>query len=223
MSNIKKYLTGISVWKTLFFNFKYLDFRSALRLPVLVSRKVRFKTVKGHVDIAAPLHTGMIRLGFDSCGIFDAKRSRSIWEVAGDVVFKGNYLLGNGFKICVLVGGGRLVFGDKFTMTAESQIVAAKEISFGSDCLLSWNILIMDTDFHKIYDSNGCRTNFDKPVKIGDHVWIGCRSMILKGSCIPTGAVIAAGSKVAGKLKDSNCIYGKEPIRTIAQNIAQEH
>lgn len=39
----------------------------------------------------------------------------------------------------------------------------------------------MDTDFHKIKNEDGVQINTNSPVLIGDHVWIGCRALILKG------------------------------------------
>ena len=45
----------------------------------------------------------------------------------------------------------KIVFGDNFCVTANSAIVCVSNINFGSNVLLSWDILILDTDFHKIY------------------------------------------------------------------------
>lgn len=218
MSSLKKYLAETSIWKTIYLNFRYLDFRSVIRFPILVSRRVRLKTTKGTVSINSPIRTAMIRLGFDSCGIFDARHSRSIWEIAGEITFSGLCALGNGFKLCVLEEG-KLNFGNNFVMTAESQIVAQKEISFGNDCLVSWDVLIMDTDFHSILDKNNRHINQPKPIVIGDKVWIGCRNLILKGSEIPSGAIIAANSKVTGKLLQTNTVYGKEPLQVIKSDV----
>ena len=65
--------------------------------------------------------------------------------------------------------------------TAETSIVAFTEIRFGNNCLLSWDILVMDTDFHKLKDEFGNIINKPRPIIIGDRIWIGCRCLILKG------------------------------------------
>ena len=83
-----------------------------------------------------------------------------------------------------------------------------KRITIGRDCLISWDVLIMDTDFHHIEDINGKTLNDPKPVVIGDHVWCGCRCTILKGTTISSDTIIAAGSLVTHDIEDSNCIIG---------------
>ena len=50
-----------------------------------------------------------------------------------------------------------------------------KSINFGDDNLLSWDILMMDTDFHKIISSDGEERNKPSAIDVGNHVWIGCR------------------------------------------------
>lgn len=110
------------------------------------------------------------------------------------------------------------MIGSNLTITGSSTIICYKEIEFGDNNLLSWDILIMDTDFHKIY-SDECLTNTEKKVTIKDNVWIGCRSTILKGSIIPKGSVIAAGSIISQQLKTTNCIYGGSPTKVLKANI----
>ncbi|MGK9369486.1 hypothetical protein ACSSWA_11350 [Melioribacter sp. Ez-97] len=36
--------------------------------------------------------------------------------------------------------------------------------------------------------------NEDKPIQIGNHVWIGCWSVLLKGTYIADGCIVGAGS-----------------------------
>lgn len=207
IKRILKFLLEIGWFKTIFFNLKYFPLPIAIRIPIIVSRHVRLRCTKGGIELKW-IKTGCIRLGFDSVGIFDNRKSRSIWEVSnGTVEFCGSANFGNGFKICVH-NGGVLTIGDKFRMTAESTIICYNRISFGSGCLLSWDILVMDTDFHSIYnlESNN-QINQTKKIICGNNVWIGCRSLILKGSRIPDGVVIAAGSTISNRLSAANTIY----------------
>ncbi len=80
-------------------------------------------------------------------------------------------------------------------------IIAAKKINIGEEVLVSRNVMIYDADHHKIVDENGNETNQAKPTIIGNHVWIGIGSKVLRGSKIEDGAVIAAGSVVMGRIK----------------------
>ena len=208
-------------YNTIYLNFKYFSVKEATKFPILVSSKVYLKAAAGQITIDAPIKAGMIKIGFGDVGIFDHKRSRSIWELNGSIVFKGKCSIGHGSKISV-GKEGKLVLGDNFTISAESSIVAFSKIEFGSNCLLSWDVLVMDTDFHKIKDDTNAVINHPKPILIGDNVWIGCRSLILKGTEIPIGCIIGANSVVSKKLESSRSVYAGNPCKVVKENISWE-
>jgi carbonic anhydrase/acetyltransferase-like protein (isoleucine patch superfamily) len=205
-------------FKSVYFNFKYFKWRKAIKFPVLISKHVILKTTNGSVSLPESISTGMIQIGYGDVGIFDKKRSKSIWEVSGQVVFKGTAQIGHGSKISVGENGS-LEIGHHFIITAESTIVVHKKIHIGKGCLISWDCLIIDTDFHKIFDNTNERTNPPSPVVIGDNVWIGVRNLILKGSFIPNNVVIGANSLIAKALTTENSIYAGNPIKLIKENI----
>ena len=205
--------------KTIYFNFRYLPWRQAIRFPFWISSRTYLRKTEGNITINGELHTGMIRIGYGDIGIFDNKRSRTIWEVAGKVVFEGKAEIGHGSKISV-GDTGLLQMGKNFAITAESSIIAYKKVEFGNDCLLSWDILIMDTDFHPIMNERSEIQNPPSEIIIGNSVWIGCRSLILKGSVIPDGCVIAANTLVSKKLTGKNQVFGRQPLTVIAENIS---
>ena len=137
-----------SIPKTLRFNFHYFPFATALKLPVVVSHRTYMRELHGKVELPKKVETAMVKIGFGDVGHYDRKRSRGIWQVSGTVSFGGKASIGHGSKLSVR---GDLKLGAGFNMTAESAIVCAKEITFGDDCLLAWDVLVMDTDEHPIY------------------------------------------------------------------------
>jgi len=161
------------------FNFTYFPLAVASRLPVIVSHRVWLDHLAGSVELTGGIRTGMIRIGFGDVGIFDRQRSRSVWRVDGRVVFEGPANLGHGTRLSV-ERAGTVIFGSGFVITAESSIACRKAVSFGRGVLVSWDVLIMDSDWHAVMDPSGRRLNPDADVVVGNHVWIGCRSMILK-------------------------------------------
>lgn len=207
--------------KTIYFNFKYLPFKQAIRIPILISNNVYLRQVSGSIKFECPIEPFLIQIGYGNVGIFDDKKSRSIWDVCGEVIFKGRAKIGHGSKICV-GSTGTLEIGENFTITAESSIVAFCKIIFGKNCLLSWDILVMDTDFHKIKDELGSIINEPQPITIGNDVWVGCRCLILKGTDIPNGCVIGAGSLVNKLLKNEHSVYVGNPIKCSKENILWE-
>ena len=88
MKKIVQTLKDINL-KTLYFNLKYFSLRQALKFPVLISKNVYLKEVSGKIHFECPIKFGLIRIGYGNVGIFDKKMSRTIWDVSGDVTFRG--------------------------------------------------------------------------------------------------------------------------------------
>lgn len=187
-----KKLREISILNTLKFNFHYFNLKTAIKLPVIVSKNVYLHTLEGSVNLRQ-IRTGIIELGFGDVGIFDKKYDKGIWENKGEIIFNGKANIGHGSKIS---NSSILEFGDNFIITSKSEIICFHKIKFGDNCLLSWDNLIMDTDFHKIYNNKNKLINEDESILIDDNVWIGCRSVILKGSHIPKGSIVGANSTI---------------------------
>ena len=230
-----------SIPKTLRFNLHYFPLKTALKLPVVVSHRTYLRELHGKVELPEKVERAMIKVGFGDVGHYDRKRSRGIWQVSGTVSFGGKASIGHGSKISVR---GDLHLGDGFNMTAESTIVCAKEISFGNDCLLSWGILVMDTDEHPIFrhetrDSGSVprpevsrsasnnleneRINPDKPILVGDHVWIGCKCVLLKGAEVPNNTVVAAGTLLTSSFSGEHQVIGGNPPTVLKHDIRWEH
>lgn len=217
---IFEYICGLP--KTIYFNLKCLPFLQAIKLPIFISHRVILASLKGKIVFdCGNVKTGMVKIGFGYVGIFDRYRSRSIIENSGTLVFRGGDInIGHGSKISVS-SGGCLSLGRNFSITAESQICAKKLIHIGENVLMSWQCLVMDTDWHSIF-LDGIKANDDIKVSIEDNVWIGCRSTILKGAVIPRGCVIGANSNVVGVFTEKNCIIAGNPARIVKKHITWE-
>lgn len=88
-----------------------------------------------------------------------------------------------------------LHIGEGTYIQSRTHINCANEIWIGDGCAISWDCEILDTDIHVLL-MNGERQPTTAPIHIGDHVWIGVRSIILKGVTIGDHCMIAAGSVV---------------------------
>ena len=205
-------LRQLSVVKTLRINKRYFGWGGVMKPRILCSKHVRLVNVRG--SVSCPDKIGTVHLGFGHVGIVDEKTRPTVWEVQGDVNFGGFARFGPGSRI-VVGEGGVLSCGDGFLITADSSIIANKSISFGVDALVSWGCLFLDSDMHSISrKKDGCRINDDRKIVIGDHVWIGCNVVILKGSVVPDGCVIAAGSTVSGRLESRDTVYSsRTPLK----------
>lgn len=209
-----------SIPKTLRFNLHYFPLKTALKLPVVVSHRTFLRELNGKVVLPEKVETAMVKIGFGDVGHYDRKHSRSIWQVSGTVGFGGKASIGHGSKLSIR---GDLALGADFNMTAESTIVCAKSIRFGNDCLLSWDILVMDTDEHPLYDKEHKRINPDKPIIVGNHVWIGCKCVLLKGAEIPDNTVLAAGTLLTSAFSGEQQVIGGNPPSILKREVRWEH
>lgn len=224
----KLYLFLRAIPKTLYINFKYLPFKKAIKLPIFISHRVWLMDAKGKVTINDEnIKPAMIKIGFGEVGIFDQMKERSIWKVNGEVQFSGKASLGHGTKISV-GEAAKLTIGKDVIITAESSIICNKEINICDEAMISWETQIMDSDLHKIIDSNGKIINCDEKIQIGKGTWIGCRCLILKGVNIEAGSIIAAGTKLSKSFysdkenKKEFCLIGGNPPKIIKEEVQWE-
>lgn len=104
-------------------------------------------------------------------------------------------------------------------------IYARKKITVGNNTCIGGNCKILDNDFHPIEAetrnklmnmANGGESDLvpSKEIAIGKNCFIGCNSIILKGTVLGDGCVVGAGSVVCGKFED-NCVIAGNPAKVI--------
>lgn len=146
----------------------------------------------------------------------------------GKIIQKGKLTMVNTAKKATLGSPRRckLLVYDAATLSIEGNvymsnavIVATKKIDIGNNVMIGGGVTIVDSDFHTM-DFKYWGTPMDEmlmkrsPVKIGNNVFIGMNSIILKGVNIGNGAVVAAGSVVNTDIP-ANEIWGGNPARFI--------
>jgi acetyltransferase-like isoleucine patch superfamily enzyme len=106
----------------------------------------------------------------------------------------------------VALRGGLLEIGDNVFINYGSSLVASTHVRIGNDSLIGTHVMVMDTDFHRVedkaYDTSG------KPVILEERVWLGNRSMVLKGVTIGHDSVVAAGSVVTSDVPPRSIVAG---------------
>jgi acetyltransferase-like isoleucine patch superfamily enzyme len=123
------------------------------------------------------------------------------------------------YKPCSIevANGAELIIGDYSGFSGVS-IYCSKYISIGKNLFCGGNVSIWDTDFHSLnYKErrNGPEGTKNKAIKIGNDVFIGANSIILKGVEIGDRAVIGAGSVVTKKIGQDE-IWAGNPCRLIS-------
>ena len=94
------------------------------------------------------------------------------------------------------------------------QIVAYTGVSVGDRVRFGERVSVHDEDH-----GPGGEGYVVAPVVIGDDVWLGAGSIVLRGSHIGAGAVVAAGAVVRGKVPPGATVGGV-PARVLRQGNA---
>lgn len=116
--------------------------------------------------------------------------------------------------LSTLRAGAVLEIGRNFGMTGGS-ICAATRVTIGDNVAVGANCVITDTDFHPLHP----RTRLLEPqngqsalVVIGNNVFIGMNSIVLKGVTIGENSVIGAGSVVSRSIPSDSIAAGSPAV-----------
>lgn len=203
---------------SLWFNFKNLPFKQAVKLPILLY-KPNFLELNGSVVIESEnIRFGMIKLGMYTSALFP--NSGIVIKNEGEIIFKGKCYIGNDSYI-VCGKQGKIVFGNDFRATVGLKIVSECGIKFGEHVLVGWRAIFIDTNFHPLYDieKEKVKRAF-APINIGDNNWFGMYCLIMPGVTTPKCSIFGARTTVTrGGNYESYCVHGGSPIRVLSRNV----
>jgi acetyltransferase-like isoleucine patch superfamily enzyme len=112
----------------------------------------------------------------------------------------------------VSLPGGHLEIGNNVFINYGSSLVSSSHVKVGDDCLIGTHVMVMDTDFHRVEDKAWDTTG--EPIVIEDRVWLGNRSIVLKGVTVGHDSVVAAGSVVT-KDVPPRCVVAGVPAKVV--------
>ena len=110
--------------------------------------------------------------------------------------------------------GGKIEIGSNSYIGDRTEIHSGECVKIGNNVNIAWDCNILDRDYHAFESDK----EVTKSVVIEDNVWIGCRSIILKGVTIGKGSVVAAGSIVTHDVPPG-CLVAGNPARVIKENV----
>ena len=188
----------------------------------LIIKLLYKKTIFPHVDATVlgiqniypkkALHIGTVAHELSHRNDITLLNVRGKMFVDGDL-----YHIGRGCRIDV-AENTELKIGKGGFINPFTNIIVRNGVTIGNDTYISWNCQILDEDYHEVsYDG---RTEKDKKIEIGNHVWMGTGVSIYQGTKIADGCVVAANSVVRGNFEKENCIIGGNPAKIIKENIS---
>lgn len=116
--------------------------------------------------------------------------------------------------------GAKLSLGSGY-MNHDCVIDCFDSISIGHHVVISERVVLRDSDNHTIKDMEAIPSDesaVTAPIIIGDHVWVGMNTIVLKGVTIGEGAVVAAGS-VVNKDVPPHCLVAGVPAKVVKTDV----
>lgn len=113
----------------------------------------------------------------------------------------------------------KINIGNKTTLNGIKIICDNSEFICGKDCMFSDDILIQTNDQHGIVDlESGSIINDNyKAVLLGNHVWLGRKSILIGNLRIGSGAIVGAASIVTKDIPEKVIVVGN-PARIVKEN-----
>lgn len=156
--------------------------------------------------------------------------------IGTDVILKKSTIQINGNNNIIIIGNNIILRGGDFVAIGDSnqiilgdfttihnhvafEALEGRKITVGNDCMLSQDIEIRTGDSHSIVDLSGKRINQGKDIEIGEHVWIGTRVTLLKGTYIASNSVVGVGTITSSRFERGNVIVAGIPAKVIKEDI----
>ncbi|MFO7927827.1 acyltransferase [Natronomonas sp.] len=121
---------------------------------------------------------------------------------------------------CLVSIRGAFSIGDSYIREG-SHITCTSEVTIGDNCALSWDLDILDNDYHQL-SVDGVDSTKSKPVRIEDDVWVGHGASINKGVTIHEGSVVACDSVVVSDVPPRTLVAGV-PAEVVREDIEWVH
>ncbi len=177
-------------------------------------RLARLVAGLGRLHLIGPAMNARVRLRSATLGRRVTLRGSAVVSNAGRMTIGDRVrLVSTVAKLeLVTLAGGHLEIGDNVFINYGTSVVASAHVKIGDDCLIGTHVQVMDTDFHRVEDKAWDPTG--EPIEIEDRVWLGNRSIILKGVRIGHDAVVAAGAVVTRDVAPRTLVAGV-PARAV--------
>ena len=188
-----------SLFTTIYFNFRVLPFRQAIKLPIYLYGKWCFKTLCGTVQIQSDkICRGMLKMGNDFASYFVASISNITLHKGSTFVIHKGAKIGQGVQI-TLYPDSKFELMPNSSIGDNVTIICSNYIKIGERTDITWNCQLMDTNSHYVENlGNGIVRNINGKIVIGKYCWICNNTHIMANTILPN-YVIATSNSILNK------------------------
>lgn len=187
----------LSIWRTIYINFRTLPFNVARKLPIYIYGKHRLFMLNGTIEIIGPLRKGMIKIGVngDSFSLFDHTGYIQLSSTKSKIIFNGPCRIALNTKIRI-IGDGLLDLGSHVRIGSNARIICnGGRIKNGKCTGVTFDCQLMNSSFHFTYNlSKLTYNNRTLDIIIGNYNWIGNHTIISQGVKTSDYTIVAQGS-----------------------------
>lgn len=163
--------------------------KAVLRMPIKVYGPLKL-TLAGKIILPPDAERGTVVIN-SVHEDYTALTGKSELNISGVCKFGGFLRIGG--DSCIIVGKDALLeIGSDTYLGRDTQIHCYKHVSIGNG-VFAGETYISDSSFHPIYNK-GIEKPMEGEVLIGDGVYMGFRTTLLKGTVIPQGSVVGSGA-----------------------------
>lgn len=211
--------------RTVYFNFRTLPFRQAVKFPVYIYGRVRFFMLNGRVRFeSTSIKRGMVKIGIngDSFSLFDHTGYIQLGSPHSEIIFEGPCRIALNAKIRVVAGTLRL--GEYVRIGTDTKVICnGGKISIGAFTGITFGCTVMNSSFHYTYDTQRqgyC--NRTSTIELGKRNWIGNQTTILGKTKTKDDTIVGTGSllnKDYSKCPELYPLLGGRPAKVVRGSI----
>lgn len=203
----------LSMPATIVFNFYYLPFKQAVKLPILLYRPQIWGFTGKIIIKSDNVRFGMIHLGRWNTIILQRK---GFWlKNNGTIIFRGSADLGAGTSIMV-ANNAILDIGNRVGCAVGLNIDCRYKITINGPTRFGWDVILMDSAMHltKFIDGRYTSKGY-KEICIGKNNWITTKCIVQAGTRTPDYCIAATGSLLNKDYsnEESYCMMAGSPAK----------
>lgn len=215
------YKLHLNLTKTLYFNFRVFNFKTAIKLPVWLYGHIQLEGLHRRCVVLQRVKTGGVKIGggWETDVFGRSNRCISFLRLRGKLVL-GNYIVMQQGVVLSVSNNAILKIGNNVVFNERVTIHSKTGITINDNCRFGWNVQIFDTGFHYMINK-GKLAYRNAPVVIENNVWVGNGVSIMKGTNLPAYTIVASNSLVNKNFKEmgEHCMIGGVPAKFITNGV----